>query len=427
MVVLLTMLVAFINNDYLNHAVKSFVKKESPSTVSQREMSDNNIDFACNLFRAIYEEKQKNKDPLSIVVSPIGVSYMLGMLNEGADGETRQQINDVFRLCGSVQETSEYLKKIMDGAPNADTTMMIKITNSLDDNKSNGFKLIPQYKADMLKYYNVQIEALDFTKYGGLSNIDEQRNPPINGMSLNIFYEPGPKAAMNMLNTASFNALWTEAFTSLSNTMQFTTEYGYAIDHHYMMRLKTRAAYGKNDLCEMLCLPYGNGGYSMYVLLPCEDKTIGDIIKNLSAKNLEELRSHMANHVVDILMPSFTIFTSTHLKDVLSAMGMPLAFDKSTAKFIIMARGHNNLYVSMMMQRAQIKVNEKGTKAAANTVIDMSQKEEPDIKPFHATRPFVYYIVENSTGTIYFMGAYRGLEGEVHHHPEFTFKKQANA
>ena len=417
-VVLLTMLVAFINNDYLIHAVKSFMEKESPSTVSQREMSDNNIDFACNLFRAIFEQKQKERDPRSIVFSPISVSYMLGMLNAGANGKTRQQITDVLRLGGSIQAINKYFKKIMDEAPNADTIMTIKIANSID---ANGFKLIPQYKADMQKYYNVQIEALDFTKYGGLNNIDEWRNPPTNGMSLNIFYEPSHNAAMYMLNTASFNALWAETFTSQEEIMQFTTEEGYTIDH-YMMHLKTQAAYGKNDLCEMLCLPYGNGGYNMYMLLPCEGKTIGDIIQNISAKNLVEQRSHMATHVVDILMPGFDIYNNTDLKDVLSAMGMPFAFDESDAEFLIMARGHNNLHVSMMTQKARIKVNEKGIKAAADNVIDKSQKEKSDIKPFRATRPFVYYILENSTGTIYFMGAYYGLEGQVHHHPEFILK-----
>ena len=165
----------------------------------------------------------------------------------------------------------------------------------------------------------------------------------------------------------------------------------------------------------MLSLPYGNGSYSMIVLLPHEGKTIGDIIQNLSAEQLEMQRTQeMTNHNVDILMPRFTSENEIELEEILSSMGMPRAFNPRAAEFSNMVKGQE-LWVSMMKQKAKIEVNEKGTKAAAVTVTGMMAKSlNPNRtiwEEFHATRPFVYYIVDNSTGTIYFMGTYCGEEG----------------
>ena len=196
--------------------------------------------------------------------------------------------------------------------------------------------------------------------------------------------------------------------------MNFTKQGGQTVKRD-MMHIKRQANYGKNNLCKILCWSYGNYSYSMYVLLPNKGKTVGDIIQSLSAEKLEQMREHdMFYPIVDILLPRFTTETETNLSGVLSSMGMPRAFGMG-AEFPNMAQGHkNDLYVSMMKQKARIEVEEEGTKAAAVTIAEVFLKcatlneEEPKIVEFHAKRPFVYYIVENSTGTIFFMGTYCG-------------------
>ena len=183
-----------------------------------------------------------------------------------------------------------------------------------------------------------------------------------------------------------------------------------------MMHRQMRAGYGKNDLCKILRLPYGCHSYSMYVLLPNKGKTIDDIIRSLSAEKLEQQREGdmTFSYEVDILLPRFTTESETNLIPTLSAMGMTRAFGKG-AEFPNMAQGHkDDLYVEMMLQKAKIEVEEEGTKAAAATIAMMATlsaeliEEEPKIVEFHAKRPFVYYIIENNTGTIFFMGTYCG-------------------
>ena len=393
--------------------------QDSVPTSPQGKIADNNNDFACNLFRTIYEQKQ---DGGSFVVSPISVGYLLGMLHEGADGETRLQINNVLGLCGSVQDINEYFKKIMDEAPNADPTVTVKTANCI--NLISGYSLIPQYKADMQNYYNALADVVGYDESSIVDKINNWCKKNTDGMIPEILKngELNPNRVMYLLNAVYFKASWAENFDpNQTRDRNFTKLDGTTVMLP-MMHLETRAAYGKNDLCKLLRLPYGNGGYSMVVMLPNEGKTVGDVIKNLSAQSLKEQLHQMRSTRVDILMPRFTAENETNLAPILSALGMPRAFSRNDAEFPNMVQKQNNendigcLYVSMMKQKAKIEVNEEGTKAAAVTIAEMSTRSAvlnpPQREEFHATRPFVYYIVENSTGTIYFMGTYCGEEGE---------------
>ena len=387
-------------------------KKEIASTASQDEMPDNNSsassrsetsadnnDFACNLFRTINEQKKG-----STIVSPVSVSYLLGMLNEGADGETRQQITDVLGLGGSVQEINDYFKKMMHEAQSVDPNVTLKSANCIYFRM--GKSINPQFKADMQKYYDAKIEAINFNPNNIVNTINNWCKTHTDGMipELVTKEELNPLAVMYLLNAVYFKASWTDQFDPESTRdIDFITLDGKTVKRPMMQR-HGMAAYGKNDLCKMLCLPYGNKAYSMVVLLPNEGKTTDDIIRNLSAQKLNEWQSQMRTEEVNILMPRFTTESETHLEDILSSMGMPLAFG-GDAEFPNMIQ-KEGLSVSMMKQKAKIEVSEEGTKAAAVTVAEEITFGEHLYKYFYATRPFVYYIMEKSTGAIYFMGIY---------------------
>jgi serpin B len=401
-------MVAFV----LMSTLLSFAKDSAP-IAPQGRIADGNNDFACNLLRAIYEQQQGGG---SFIMSPISVSYMLGMLNAGAEGETQRQITDVLGLDVSAQEINQHFKKIMNEASSVDSTVTIKIANSIDVNSARNYCLIPKYKTDMHEYYKAQIDAFDFGNSRNVDIINNWCNIHTDGMIPKILDRLDPGAAMCLLNAVYFKASWTNEFDP-KNTRDkiFTKQDGTMLEHKMMHVSIKGVAYGSNNLCKMLSLPYGNGNYSMIVLLPHEGKTISDIIQSLSAQQLERQRTQeMTIHNVDILMPRFTTENEIGLEQVLSSMGMPLAFHPRAAEFSNMVKGEE-LWVSMMKQKAKIEVNEKGTKAAAVTVTMMTTKSmNPNRtiwKEFHATRPFVYYIVDNSSGTIYFMGTYCGEEG----------------
>jgi serpin B len=400
---LLTILSAFASCTGKANAEVVPVKEDAPEAVSQLNESGNNNDFACKLFRTICEQKPSGS---STIVSPISVSYVLGMLNEGANGKTRQQITEVLDLGTSVKEINEYFKKMMDKAQSIDPKVTVKIANCLD--VISEYRINPQYKADMQNYYNAQCDAVSYNASSILANINNWCKAQTDDMIPEILSkdELNPNRVMYLLNAVYFKASWTDEFDPKeTRDMDFITLDDKTVKRP-MMHRNGKAKYGRNDLGKMLRLPYGNGGWSMYVLLPDEGKTIDYIIHSLSAQKLEEWRSHMRTVKVDILMPHFTTESETPLEVVLSSMGMPRAFG-NRAEFPNMIQGHkDDLYVSLMKQKAKIEVNEEGTKAAAVTVAEVAEKGVDLCEDFHATRPFVYYIMEESTGTIFFMGTY---------------------
>lgn len=382
------------------------------SVASQSETSVDNIDFACNLFRSINKQIGGGK---SIIVSPISVGYLLGMLHEGADGETRRQINKILGLGGSVQEINEYFKKMMDEVANVDSTVTVKTANSIF--VVSGGSLQPKFRDDMQNFYNALADGVSYNESSILNNINNWCKKNTDGMIPELLKEGelNPNRVMYLLNAVYFKASWTDKFDpEETRDRDFSKHDGTTIKLP-MMHLKTKAAYANYDQFKMLRLPYGNKSYSMYVLLPNEGKTIDDVIRNISAQKMKEWQSQMWTDDVDILMPRFTTESETHLKGILSSMGMSRAFGVD-AEFPNMLEGyHDDLYVSMMKQKAKIEVSEEGTRAAAVTIAEMSLKcatpSRPEYVEFHATRPFVYYIVDNSTGTIYFMGTYCGEGG----------------
>ena len=410
--VVMTSLLAFASDcNHFNNSEQA-EKKEIASTASQDKMPDNNSsaslqsetsvnnnDFACKLFRTINKQEKG-----STIVSPISVSYLLGMLNEGAGGETRKQITGVLGLGDNVHEINKYFKKMMGDAQSVDPSVKLKIANCIE--VVSDYRINPQYKADMQKYYNAQADAVSYNASNILAKINNWCKTQTDGMIPELLKkgELNPNRVMYLLNAVYFKATWTDKFDPRSTRdLDFITHDGKTVKHP-MMHRNGKAVYGKNDLCKMLCLPYGNKQYSMVVLLPNEGKTTDDIIRNLSAQKLKEWQSQMRTQDVEILLPRFTAENETHLEDVLSAMGMPRAFG-GNAEFPNMIK-KKNLFVSMMKQKAKIEVNEEGTKASAVTVAEMAELSIPRYVYFYATRPFVYYIMEKSTGSIFFMGTY---------------------
>ena len=376
-------------------------------TEDQKQMRDNNNEFACRLFRTVLDFKE---DKGSTVLSPISVTYLLGMLNEGAYGETLKQISDVLGMGDSPQLISEYCQKMISEASAVDPSVTIKIANAIDVNSAMGINLYPEYASAMRSYYNAQIEALDFNKRSSLDHINNWCSTHTDGMIPFILDEISPSCVMYLLNAIYFKAIWTQKFDpKATRNMDFSTPDGKSVKRKLMHR-KARAMYGKNDLCSILCLPYGNLSYCMYVVLPNEGISVNDIVNALSAQTLTNYLNSLNAHEVDILLPRYTTSSDIQLVEVMSAMGMPRAFSPK-AEFPKMAQGLN-LYVSMMKQKAMIEVNEEGTRAAAVTIAGTEVTSAGHMEfgkvDFHATRPFLYFIREERTRSLLFMGTYCG-------------------
>jgi serpin B len=174
-----------------------------------------------------------------------------------------------------------------------------------------------------------------------------------------------------------------------------------------MMHQVKSFGYRAVDDLQVLEMPYAKGELSMIVLLPKEIEGLADLEKKVTQENIEQWTKGLRRQKVIVYLPRFKMDSQFSLKDTLQAMGMTLAFDDRKANFSRMSRGEG-LYISAVVHKAFVDVNEEGTEAAAATGVIMAPLSEP-IRPeqppvFRADHPFVFLIRDNQTGSILFMG-----------------------
>ena len=187
---------------------------------------------------------------------------------------------------------------------------------------------------------------------------------------------------------------------------KFTREDGTEAKVDYMNK-QAEMLYRAEAGFQMVGLSYGNSAYQMVVLLPDKGKKLSDMASALTGDSFRSMR--MSKTTVKLKLPKFETENKIELNEILQVLGMKLSFTGG-ADFSAMAE--DPLFVSRVFQKSKIKVDEKGSEAAAVTVIDMKESAyfpgAEVIPEFYATRPFMYLIREISTGAILFMGKYDG-------------------
>ena len=380
-------------------------------TRAEQELVTSNNDFAFNLFRLAGPRKIWVEDPeKGIILSPISIIYALGMLNNGAAGETLQQINKVLGF-NNADEVNAFCKKMLTEAPHLDKLTKVQIANNIYVNKY--YTLNPVFVEKANDYYNAQPETRDFADGKTLDVINQWASDHTEKMIEEVLHEKEfkPDAVSYLLNAIYFKGVWAEKFKKEETKEEEFKPAGKKVP---MMHQKEKLLYADKGDYEALQLPYGNGAYSMTILLPKEGKSTYDIAQGLTAESWKTLWQKgvpSGGAVVDVKLPRFETKTDVDLVETMSLLGMPNAFDPHKAEFPDFCNVPT--YIELMKQVARIKVSEEGTEAAAVTVIGMgtmaSLPSEPIHVNFHANHPFIYIISEQSTGAIFFIGHYTGL------------------
>ena len=386
----------FFIGQYMGEELKN-VRKDITLTDEEKELVESNNDFAFRLF-------QKARGNKSSIMSPLSITYALGMLNNGAAGKTQQEINTVLGSVdvGSPDVINNFCRKLLTEAPTLDEMTKAEIANTIYVNSGKGYELQQGFVDKANKYYDAQPEARNFYDGETWKVINQWTNDHTNGMIPKLFATEddfNEDAASYLLNAIYFKGGWANKFDK-DNTRDEAFNGGEMVP---MMRQTENFEYTENDLYQAVCLPYGNGAYQMTVFLPWENKTINDVLSKMNGKNWQI--KHDRPLTIDLKLPRLKTDTSLPLVNIMSELGMPSAFSETTAEFPYF--GNRDVYISNMFQKAAIDLNEEGTEAAAVTVIEMYDMASPAID-FHANRPFFYIISEQSTGVIFFIGQYVG-------------------
>lgn len=376
-------------------------------TEEQREFAKKNNDFTFNLYRAINDAQQERK---SIVTSPLSVTYVMGMLNDGAAGKTEEEITSVLGFgAGDKAAINAYCQALIQQAPLADPSVTLQIANIVAADED--VVLEDTYKENMSDYYEADVASLDFSEPASLDYLNGWCNEKTEGMIPQIIDELSPEAKLVLMNAICFKATWTEKFDEQDTKEEtFTKADGTAATIPMMYR-NALIQYGANDVFSSVCLPFGSGDkYRMYVLLPSEGKSVDDVV-NVLTNDFWEKNRPSGNAVVDLKLPRFKTNSDIRLNDLISQLGAPSMFDSEKADFAGISKNYKDLYVSLLKQKAAIEVSEEGTKASAVTVAMMEGTSGPmdyEKATFHADRPFVYLIQEWDTRAVFFIGTYEG-------------------
>ncbi len=370
------------------------------------ELSTKSREFARmgNTFAFNYIDRVFAEGTGSCIVSPLSMQFLLGMTLNGAQGATADEIASVLGYgAGEVDAVNEYCKAMLKQLPGLDRKTKFSIADAFAVN--GNFKCQASFREAIKKYYEAEI--FELSPNGGVDQINKWCSAHTNGMIPKIIDMIPPQTMAYLLNAMYFKSEWSEKFPTRNTALEsFTTASG--IDKKMkMMKNEHDFLYQDNDVFQAVRLPYGNGAFSMTVILPSDGKTLADVTAALDAESWEAFEQSMVKCQVDLWLPRFETRYHADLRDLLSAMGMPSAFS-GAADFSGISKG---FYLTEVKQDAVIKVDEAGTEAAVVSHAGYAMAALPgELVVFHADRPFLYLISEKSSGAVLFAGRYTGEE-----------------
>lgn len=381
-------------------------KELSLTTKSIEYVKDGNA-FTFNLINRVDAATEGD-----YIISPLSVQFLLGMLLDGARGQTADEISNVLGYgAGEVSAVNDYCLSILQQLPDLDKQTKLEIANAIVVNQK--YPLLDSYKTNVSKYFEAEVENMDFSdKARTVKIINNWCSKHTDGLIPEIIKDVDPYSLAILMNAMYFKSQWAEGFKFAEGNTKpelFNPENG-GQKYVKMMKNKSNILCQGNDVFTAVSLPYGNKAYHMVVLLPDEGYVLKDVTESLKSMVWSDFFHSMVSCDVDLWIPKFETKFSIKLNDILSTMGMPAAFDKNSANFKAMSE--YALHLSEVRQDASIKVDEEGTVAA---VVSHGEVEgtwamiPKDRVVFHADRPFLYLITENTTGAVIFAGRYSGF------------------
>ena len=373
-----------------------------PEKSAQLINSDNAFGF--DLFSRATSLAEKNKNT---TVSPLSVSLALAMTYNGAQGETKTEMEKAMNLAGLTSEQINNSHKALVAAlQSSDPDVILEIANAIYYHQA--FTVLPDFISVNRNFYNAEVSALNFgNSTEALKTINGWVAQKTHDKIPKIIDSIDPDLRMILLNAIYFNGIWKNKFGE-KDTHNYP--FYFADGTHKdvpTMKLETSLEYTSNELFSAVNLPYGKGQFQMTVLLPNEGKTTKNVISGLNMDNWQKwMKSFEDAKPVVVNMPRFKFSWELNLNDILQSMGMKQAFISNAANFSGMT-GAKYLYIGYVIHKTYIDVNEKGTEAAAVTAVGMVTNSigEPDLrKYFTVNRPFLFAITEKTTGAILFIG-----------------------
>ncbi|HBL13408.1 MAG TPA: hypothetical protein DD379_18820 [Cyanobacteria bacterium UBA11162] len=397
-----------VNLISVNTASPPCIKNIASQTLQKNANSDvdilvkGNNAFALDLYSQLCSNQKRN-----LFVSPYSLSTALAMTYAGARGKTATEIAKVLHFTLEQEHLHpSFTTLIRDLKTNEKKGYQLLQANRLWGQKGENFQ------DDFLKItkdnYGSQLEEVDFI------NATEEARRTINNWVMQQTQDKiqglFPEGSLNqdtrlvLTNAIYFKGTWLEPFNrQQTKTQPFNITATEKVNVPMMYKEDGRSYYTDLDDLQVLEMPYVGDRLSMVILLPKKVDGLADLEKKLTLDNLDKWLSSLPSHpaMVNVFLPKFKVTSAFELNQVLSAMGMPLAFSNN-ADFSGV-NNNDNLSISKVVHQAFVDVYEEGTEAAAATGVG-SEGAESVTFLFRVDHPFIFLIRDKNSGSILFLG-----------------------
>jgi serine protease inhibitor len=358
-------------------------------------------EFALKLFRRMAVSSSDS----NIVVSPMSISIALGMAWNGAAAETKAEMTALLGMSDTPDSlVNQYYEVMQKSLPVVDSSTTVNIANSLW--YTTDFTVKPSYLKVNQDFFDAEIRSIDFKQNWSKDTINAWVDAKTNHLIPTIVQSTKDQV-MYLINAVYFKGAWVIPFDPKeTHTTSFTKQTG-GTTQVKMMSLLDTLRYGETDQAQYLDLAYGNGAYSMTMVLPKTGFSTSSLLAEMTPSTWNAAIESLTTKQVQAYLPRFKVECDFDLIPTLKSLGMKLAFT-DLANFSCIS--DERLMISDVKHKTYVEVTEKGTTAAAVTSIGFVTTSMPNYPVFNANKPFLFFIRENGSKVILFAGRIANVE-----------------
>jgi len=380
------------------HVISPSERAVRELTVAEKRLVETGNKFGFKLFGEIVRQEQSK----NIFVSPLSVSMALGMTYNGANGSTETAMRQTLEFGDmTLKEINSSYKSLIELLSQLDPKVKFQLANSIWYRQECTFE--PAFINLNQTYFNAVVRSLNFSDPNAAKTINGWVEQHTNGKIKEIVDDPiGRDLVMFLINAIYFKGIWTYQFDpQQTREEQFNLPDG-SRKPCKMMNLRADLPYFANAQFQAVELPYGDGDFSMTILLPNPQTPLDALVADFNQTNWALWSKRFVTQTGSLSLPKFLLNYDLLLNDVLKALGMEIAFSPDQADFTRMDK-QGGLFISKVKHKTFVAVNEEGTEAAAVTSVEIGRTSVGGFI-MRVDRPFIFVIRENHSGTLLFVG-----------------------
>lgn len=357
------------------------------------------------------------------VLSPVSAYLAMGMTGLGAAGDTLAEFEQVMGY--DMHEVSRNLMQALPAEPGTlpdgsgrESKLHVSLANSIWVDTQ--MEPLQSWLEDVSDIYNAKAYRAELSTTGTMNQMNEWIEEETKGLIKKFLAKPlDPETRLALFNTVYFYGEWQSKFEE-NNTYKdtFTKEDGTELQVEMMHEGSCNRRYVQQEDFDGVVLPYRDGNMALVALKPTAGQSVRDMYEALTEEQFSEILAEEDTTLINLKLPKFEVTFDKSLNETLQNVGIEKAFDGYLADFSNMgtSKSGNGLYISLVRQKAVVKVDEEGTEAAAVTMVAMKESAmaEP-VKPtvdVYFDEPFLYMIVDTKEEVPLFMGIMDDPESE---------------